>query len=226
MNALKNCDGIYGKGFSAGDQLYGVYSLRDWVDYIKSAKSKWCICDIVCYHNESGTDVVDSVPKHPFFLLPYRKKWDFAMRFNYVCLMDIANASSILCELEFIKNILEKLEDHVKYAEDNLWRIAMYNGYVPSYYPKVCVKYEYGTGVSTNPNSPYADALKADFKYTINLIKETKPKDAKQRALRLGLMLSQVHFIGAIICHTRTNLGKMFPRNFYTINEFPKCDNE
>ena len=111
-----------------------------------------------------------SIDAHPNDMVPYVDCNFEKCRWNYLVLDDIAMGATMLCktktEYEYCKKILNK----VKYAEDNIWRIMMFDGIKAGYYPQITMLYEYGSGVSTSGNIEWKKRLENDWKMTDELI--------------------------------------------------------
>lgn len=224
LNGLENSDGRYIKCISPGDQLYGEGALRGWVDYLKSYDNcRWSFCDIICYHKTDCGEVIDEVLRHPNNIEPYIKKKDLSCRIEYIVFSDNVNGASILCERSFMLEYLKQIDGIVKFAEDNLWRIAIFDGYVPVYYPKVVIKYEYGTGISTSGFSKWDAILSNEWRAVTELLLKRIVKAKNTRLLKLGLIISETLFMRGVK-KMRSVLRSIFVRRDkrYTIDRFPE----
>ena len=223
-NGLLFASGRYVKGLAPGDKIYGKYALRKWLDIIETSSSKWSFCDVVCYHKENGIEVVDKTMRHPLNVKPYISNNVFSCRLNYLLWEDNINGACILSERDFMIKYLDKLYEKIKYAEDNLWRLCMYDGFVPIYCNKVFVKYEYGTGISTSGESKWRSIIKDEWNKSTKIIINEKPKDCAQIVLNGALSLENNFILRSLRAlwwkWTKILIGK----KAYTVSTFPESE--
>lgn len=62
---------------------------------------------------------------------------------------NIVLGAAIIAQKQVMLKYLQRIVGKVKYAEDNIWRLMMFDGIVGCYFPYPAVLYETGTGVST-----------------------------------------------------------------------------
>ena len=163
MNAIHDSEGYYVKGISPGDMLYGENALRGWIDGIRASGKRWSFCDVSYYYMDNGVRVSVKGQRHPRILWPYIKDNEVQCRKNYLIHGDNANGAGILCETKLMADYLDKIFGKIKYAEDNIFRLMMWDGFTPYYYPKEAVLYEYGEGISTSNNKRWEDILKKEW---------------------------------------------------------------
>lgn len=65
---------------------------------------------------------------------------------------------------------LEIIKDCVVYAEDNIFRLMVFDGLVGYYYEKETTYYEYGSGVSTSKSDVWTERLIKDWNATNDLM--------------------------------------------------------
>ena len=96
---------------------------------------------------------------------------------------DIALGAAIFGKTELQLYYCNIIKNIVIYAEDNIFRLMMFNGIVGQYYPRITVRYEYGTGVSTSKNKKWALLLSNDWKKTNDIMMKTKNLDNFQQRM-------------------------------------------
>lgn len=179
---LDLCEGEYVKGISAGDYFYDNNTLRRWVDYLKRSNKMWSFGEAVYYDCNNHERI--SVEAHPQSIKPYIQHDDKLMRWQYLVFKDIVLGSTMLSTLSLQKNYCKKLLDcGVKYAEDNMWRLMMFDGVVPEYYKQPVIFYEYGGGISTSKNITWKNRLNEDKNKTDELMRERSEVDAFQKKI-------------------------------------------
>lgn len=155
--------GKYVKDISPGDYLCGSTVTKKWIDFMQEREAEWSFSEAIFYRTEDNMMRVISCCAHPNDLKPYLRDDFQRCRWNYVVLNDIAVGATMLCKTEIYKKYCNKIINKVKYAEDNMWRIMMFDGITGIYYPKHTVFYEYGSGVSTSSNSIWGKKIADDW---------------------------------------------------------------
>ena len=192
LKGIEHSTGRYIKTMSPGDCLIGEHILRDWVDNLKASGKKWSFSDVVYYFiNNTGQEEHTSMNAHPQIVKPYIKKKDKECQWNYVALKDIALGAAILVERRICMSYLRLIEETVLYAEDNIYRIMMFDGHYAYYYPVCAVLYEYGSGISTGKSLIWEKRLQKDWKETDKLMRK-RVKDAFQRKMAKSLYMEEV----------------------------------
>lgn len=180
-SALKVCNSRYVKFISPGDALYGETILKRWKDFQYNAKSKWSFADAIYYKNQSNEQIDLECQAHPNNVKPYLKNDRDICRWNYIALDDIALGACVFCETELAESYISKIVNQVIYAEDNIWRMMMFDGIVGEYFPCNAVLYEYGTGISTSRSDIWFMRIKKDWDKANELMIQNKKLDNFQR---------------------------------------------
>lgn len=162
--------GEYVKFSSPGDCIKNFDTLRNWIDAIKKSGKRWSFSDAIYYQVDNNVDKYIKQEAHPQMIEPYLSGNDDWCRWNYVALGDIALGAATLCERELFLEYLKKIDNHVVYAEDNAYRLMMFDGVVGYFYPNETVYYEYGVGVSTCQNDVWNKRLANDWNETNRLM--------------------------------------------------------
>lgn len=168
MSGLEVAEGEYIKDISPGDELYTETALRDSLKYMKDNGYVWSFSEAIYYSevDGDGRKKIISGEAFPNDISPYKKGNVLKARWNYVVLGDFALGATMLCKTKTQYDYCKKIVNRVKYAEDNIWRMMMFDGVEFGYYPYVTMLYEYGTGVSTSGNDKWARRLKDDLNAT------------------------------------------------------------
>lgn len=179
-SGLKICKGRYCKLISPGDSLNGEYILKDWMNFCKKQNCRWSFSEAVYYQGDPDQKNYISVSAHPQDLTPYIKHNSRLCRWNYTALDDIALGASIFSETSLLKEYIDKIIDKVIYAEDNVWRMMMFDGIIGMYFPENAVFYEFGTGVSTKKSDVWSQRIQKDWDTANLLMIENKKLDQFQ----------------------------------------------
>lgn len=188
LSGLKVSEGAYIKDISPGDRLVGEWTIRKWVDFMNGHSCDWSFSDAVYYRNDGGKDRIIQDRAYPQIISPYKAGKDEACRWNYVVLRDIALGAVMMTQRDLMEKYICRIaEQGVVYAEDNIWRMMMFEGHVGSYYPETTVLYEYGSGISTSENSVWKERLMRDWEITSEMICSYANPDSFQRRI-IGCM--------------------------------------
>lgn len=175
-DGLKHSNGTYIKVLSPGDALCDEYILFDWIKHLKKSNRKWSFSD--AYYKKNGKELeLCSELTNPHVIDVYKKKNDKKSRINYLLYNDLALGAAILCSKDVMEEYIEKIKDRVIYAEDNIYRLMMFNNIVADYYPEKAIFYEYGDGISTSGNKSWSKKLRDDFNNTNKIMKEIVKDD-------------------------------------------------
>ena len=179
---LTIAEGKYIKDLGAGDYLYDKYTIRNWINFLETSGAEWSISDAIYY--DSKTKKIISGFANPQNMNPYKKHRVLEARWNYVVLNDIALGAVMLCKTQLQKEYYSRIVTKgIKYAEDNMWRLMMFDGIVASYYEKPTVYYEYSCGISTSENNYWSERLHEDWIKTDAMMGETENLDNFQKEM-------------------------------------------
>lgn len=182
-SALKACNSRYVKLISPGDALYGDTVLKRWMDFQYEAGCKWSFADAIYYKNQLNGQIDLVCQAHPNNVKPYLKKDKNTCRWNYIVLDDIALGACVFCETKLAISYVSRIVNQIVYAEDNIWRMMMFDGIVGGYFPCNAVLYEYGTGISTGGNNIWTKRIKKDWDKANELMIQNKKLDNFQKAV-------------------------------------------
>ena len=179
-SGLVEARGKYVKTISPGDMLYKNDTLCKWFAFMETNQLAWTFSDVIYYKSIDSKVVPVSVKTHPRNISLYRKGSDEDIRWQYVALDDIAVGASLMSLRDLQIKYMDEILDKVIYAEDNIWRMMMFDGIVGRFYDDYTVLYEYGTGVSTSKSSVWAERLQNDWENTDKILSAGGNIDAFQ----------------------------------------------
>ena len=184
LSGLEKAEGEFAKCISPGDYFSDSMILRQWIDFIKERGSEWSFSDAFYYYLQDNNKTITSSKAHPLVVAPYRKQDRKRCIWNYVVLDDIALGAAMITRTALQHRYLQRLADRtVKYAEDNMFRLMMFDGICGEYYPHETIFYEYGSGISSGDNNKWKELLKYDWNLTGQLMMETVEPDLYQRKM-------------------------------------------
>lgn len=187
IRASLACRKSHVKIISPGDCLLEEDTLCRWFEFLRESGKRWSFSDVVPYKNDGGVICKVSAEEHPRLKEEYRKGDDEISRWNYVGLNDIAVGVAMMTESELFCEYLSKIDGRVVYAEDNIYRLMMYDGVVGIYYPQSTILYEYGCGISTRADREWDRKISKDWNETNKIMFETyNSGDMLQRKVLSG----------------------------------------
>jgi glycosyltransferase involved in cell wall biosynthesis len=201
MQGIEKASGHFIKPLSPGDAFVEKHALCKWVDDMKKQGRRWSFANVACYYtDENGVNEIKH-NAYPLDVSPYLRKDDERCRWNYLVLDDIALGAAVLGEKDVMLEYLHRIKGKVKYAEDNIWRLMMFDGIVPSYYSETMLYYEIGCGISTSGNKSWAMRLKQDWDAaTREMLRDLDGLDSFQRKI----------WHGTEVLKQKSKFGKLF----------------
>ena len=116
-----------------------------------------------------------------YLLYPYIREDFVKARWNYVVLDDVALGAAILgktsLQMRYAKDLLSA---EIRYAEDYMYRLMMFDGVSGSYFRSTTVFYEYGTGVSSGKSKAWKKKLFHEYILLGGLMAKRPDPDAFQ----------------------------------------------
>ena len=179
-SAIDESNGKYIKLISPGDVLSNDKILKMWMNFMIEKNVKWSFSDYSAYIGHPSDKKYISIKANPMDIVPYLKDDEKKCRWNYVVLNDIALGAAIFSESGIMKEYLLKIVGRVMYAEDNIWRMMMFDGIVGAYFQQNTIVYEYGTGISTKGSEIWSKRLLKDWNEANNIMLQNKQLDEFQ----------------------------------------------
>lgn len=187
--AVLAADAEYIRGLGPGDSLATDTILAEWVEHLEKSKKLWSFANARYYSaDEQGKRIFSSYHANPQLIDVYSQHNDLICRWNYVVLNDIALGAATLCNCDLMLRYLQEIVGKVKYAEDNIYRLMMFDGYVPEYFPQDTVLYEFGSGVSTSGNEIWKKRLEDDWNATNCMILSRQAEEPLQKKMQEVMM--------------------------------------
>lgn len=163
LHGVEAATGEFIKTISPGDCLTNDYVLVSWIKAMIADNVRWSFSDAIYYKSENENFSIVQDKAHPADICPYVRGKNEKCRWNYVVLDDIALGAAIMAKKQVMVKYLSRIVGKVKYAEDNIWRLMMFDGVVGGYYPYPAVFYETGSGVSTSGSDVWKKRLEEDW---------------------------------------------------------------
>lgn len=184
LSGLKVSEGAYIKDISPGDRLIGELTIRKWVDFMNGNQCDWSFSDAIYYHNDGERDIIIQEKAYPQIISPYKARNFKTCRWNYLALRDLALGAVMMTKRELMEKYICQIAEHgVVYAEDNIWRIMMFEGHVGYYFPETTILYEYGSGISTSENGIWKERLLRDWELANEMMYSHTNLDSFQKKI-------------------------------------------
>ncbi len=223
INALTGvglCLGKYVKTISPGDLLIHENILKRWVGALKKSGKKWSFSEAVYYSiDNSGKKEYHSVTAHPQLLEPYKKGKESECRWNYAAMGDIALGAAEIISKDLCFYYLNLIKGRVIYADDNIYRLMMFDNVIPYYFPEKTVYYEYGTGISTNGSRLWDEKLKKDWLAANEVMRERAVDNdpTQEEIMKYWKVLEERNFVRRLVHMPRRSVflklkQKLLPR--------------
>lgn len=206
LSGLKIAKGEFVKLISPGDFLYDSNVLSKVYDFAKINEASIYFTNNFYYYLEDNCrPIIKELRKNPIDLNPYIKNDYYQIKKNYLCKHDYILGAGVFEKTEDLLSSLLKLEPYIKYAEDTSMIYMIANNKKVRYMDFGGVWYEDGTGISTQENTPFQEALYQD---NINVF-QVLLKDKKIDHLSYYMHYSKSKIIRAI-CKIIKNPGCFF----------------
>jgi hypothetical protein len=147
---------------------------------------EWGFCRVVNYTRD-GSDNIKLVSQkaHPQDMKVYINGNDDKCRWNYIAFDDLITGAAMLCKKQLLVDYLNIIKGRITYAEDNIFRMMMFDGVVPYFFSADVVLYEYGDGVSTSGSSLWERKLRDDWDAADQImINQIETKDNLQKKMK------------------------------------------
>lgn len=190
LNALENAQGRYVKVISPGDCFFSDDSVKRWIEHMKSSKADLSFCNAVYYkHEGSAIEIVQekSSPKNIYLYHETNNRRKLFV--DYLLANDFILGASVLAERKVMSYYLTEMREKVKYAEDYMIRLMIFDNRKIEHINDCLIWYEYGGGISTNGNNSWKKLLQRDFEATNSIIENRRtPSEKIQKKYQLYLI--------------------------------------
>ncbi len=149
LDAVKQSKSDYIRGLGQGDIFFDEYALRDSYTHALSTKADVTISKAVFYEASTRPMKLIAYRRYPQNIDAYKDVKQ--LRLHYLMFRDIASGSTAFYKREVLLEYLnEEAKAGVKYLEDYIYFLMIFDGLRFSFFDKNIVYYEYGMGVSTS----------------------------------------------------------------------------
>lgn len=185
---LKKANGKYIKLITPGDFFYVPDTLSRWIAFMETRQGEVSFADAVYYaSSEEGFIQIQATPapaNRHLFDPPQSRENVFV---SYLLANDTALGASLLMRADLMQKYIDLFADRVKYAEDYMLRLIVFDNVTVHYFHEKAIWYEYGTGISTCSENLWTKRLHEDFETTDKIIKfrNTAPDQIAKKYLEL-----------------------------------------
>lgn len=187
-SAVENSRGKYVKLISPGDLLAGKDVLKNWVSIMKESGAYLSFADAVCYVPTEQGPVSVANNAYPSQTQCYFSGNIQKQRYQYLICQDLFLGAATLCLRDILLSYLQEICGKVVYAEDNIYRLMVYDNLPVCYFTEAAIIYETGFGVSTSGNDIWRVRLQKDWDAcSALLLQRCTGKDPIDQKLQLRL---------------------------------------
>lgn len=192
FTAYQKARGFFIRGLSPGDLLPSVISLSELVDGALGEERYLAFGDSIYYCMVDKTVNILRLRNAPPVLFPYRKNDGYLMRLSYLlCGNLICAANMLLFNADLVVEYLGEIAGRVTYAEDNIYRMMMFDGILFFYISCVSCFYEYGYGVSTSHKKQWSTLLQKDLNAANDIMIEWESDDCIAKRFQISVRLQK-----------------------------------
>lgn len=167
-----------------GDFLYDADTAAWWLERLKQDEPKAAFAGQAYFAPAGGDAPAHPVPGgSPFDRSPYDPaRYDAkTVKRNLLLYDDGVSGCGMVYETTLFKSALQRMAGHVRLAEDFAIRLFAVEGVKITRYNRVCVWYEYGSGVSTDAAA--RQRMLGEWRSMVELLHTLYPRD---RIVRLA----------------------------------------
>jgi len=186
--AVGHCRGRFVRGVSDGEMMPSDTILSECYQKCIHDKNRILFGNAI-YCNFGNPIKVLEVRGNPRNLWQYKRGLKKVIREDYLLNSDFICGASFFAEKELFYRYLNEIVGKVKYAEDNSYRMMMYDEIDFTYYNKNIIFYEYGTGISTSGSKVWSKRLSDDIYATNDLMFKRDAKTSFQKKYQTYLRI-------------------------------------
>ncbi len=169
-DGLTKATGKYIKPISPGDCLYDDQTLATVFRYMEKEDARLIFGDMVYYYEDQIFNI-----KTPLIESIYHKHQIRKIQKHQMIYSQYISGASVFYERTLLEQGLQTILDTVIYAEDTMLQLFSAQGIQTHHLPQFVVWYEYGTGLSTDPQQKISPRLKNDFYRFYQLLRQLYP---------------------------------------------------
>lgn len=186
-NALQFVEGEYTKLISPGDYLYASDTLSIWINWMKTNCINASFGDAIYYSEYNNMEFIKNVGS-PVNKTIYGQNFEYSKVFvDYLVANDTILGATQLIESRLLNDYITQIKGKVKYAEDYILRLMIFDGVKIQFYNHTVIMYEYGRGISTAQNESWKKILHQDFKMSDQILLNRHPQNFEQRKYKMYL---------------------------------------
>lgn len=174
---LKYCNSPYVKLISPGDYLYDELTLQNWLNFMVDNQYDISFGDAVYYNDEGQLHIVKAVHQPTNMSVYKKRKKEDVIRKNYLEIYDLILGASLLTKKELMVKYLEQIVNKVKFTEDLIYRLMVFDGVKIYYYNRIVIWYEYATGVSDSKSEVWIERMQKDVDNANKILLKKKPEN-------------------------------------------------
>ncbi len=174
ISGVGAAEGKYIRDFGPGDLFYSRDTLGKVYNYMTETECKIAAGLPIGYtKTDKGRKSVAF--NHPFDIDAYLKNNEERILENLILYSDMVCGANLVYERDFFLHYLNRIEDHVIYAEDLIQIMSAVEGERTSIMPFRMIWYEVDTGSSTKKASPFKKRLAVDVENLYDLLLSEHP---------------------------------------------------
>lgn len=177
IRGLEKCSGKYVRDFGPGDAFYSMDTLERVYNFLEDNQYESCFGLMRGYSRKENGELDFYTFPHPFDIEAYQTGKNARVKKNLVLYRDNASGAVTCYKKDFYLEYLKKIEGTVRYVEDIFQILAAVEGHQMQYFDDYIVWYEMKSGVSTQKNSKFQEALNQDVESFFEMLYEKYPND-------------------------------------------------
>lgn len=186
-DGLKHSKYPYIKTIGTGDAFYAPETCKEVVDFMIENNLDYCFGDGV-YFFDDKKEIKTFNLNQPAILDVYNKETLNKDRIikNLMIYNDFILGAALFAKKDILLSYFDKMNQLIIYEEDAIITTSIVDGANIMRYPNYCVYYEYGSGISTNPNPKFIALLYKDKLELFKYISENCNSKYSKKALKLA----------------------------------------
>ena len=144
INALKVSKGKYIKVISPGDCLNGKLAIKKWIDFMEKERADLSFCNAIYYKKDNAKkkEVLKEKSSPKNVNIYHKRKNKGKLFVDYLLANDTILGAAVLAKRNIILKYLLEMEGKVKYAEDYMIRLMIFDNKKICHMDKNLIWYE------------------------------------------------------------------------------------
>ena len=173
-SGIKVARGKYIKGTAPGDFIYDENTLFKFKQFVDKNNYK-VVFGRAAYYSVVDNEIIMYQKMNPVDLQPYLDCDKKAIFKNYLYYRDYILGAALILEKEILEKYLLFIQGKIKYAEDCSYILMVSDGVDIGFLDDFMIWYEYGSGISTNKSSFWAEMIYKDNLECFKLVANRHP---------------------------------------------------